>query len=94
MRLATAIFGLVAVGAISQLYFGNVDLCGDVSGWWIGAVFILPLVFVGLCTWSATAVDSDAEKSAWATVAGLLTLVYIYGAAYTIINAGGITLRC
>ncbi|MEA2023843.1 MAG: hypothetical protein U9N79_06055 [Actinomycetota bacterium] len=94
LRLATAILGLVAVGAISELFFGNVDLCGGVSGWWIGAVFISPLIFVGMCTWCATVVRGETEKSTWATVAGLLMLLYFYGVAHTVISAGGITAWC
>ncbi len=94
LRLATAIFGVVAVGAVSKLFFGNVDLCGGVSGWWIGAVFVSPLIFVGMCTWCATVARREAEKSTWATVAGLLMLLYFYGVAHTIISAGGITAWC
>ena len=94
LRLVTALLGVVAVGAVSQLFFGNVDLCGGVSGWWIGVVFASPLIFAGMCTWCATVAMSDAEKSTWATVAGLLMLLYFYGVAHTIIMAGGITAWC
>ena len=94
LRLATAIFGVVAVGATSQLFFGNIDICGGASGWWIGAVFISPLVFVGMCTGCATVASSDAEKGTWATVGGLLMLLYFYGAAATIINSGWISAWC
>ena len=47
-----------------------------------------------MCTWCATVARIDAEKSTWATVAGLLMLLYFYGVVNTLIMAGGITAWC
>jgi hypothetical protein len=90
LRLATAILGVVAIGAIVQLFSGRVDICGETSGWWIGAVFISPLVWVGLCAWCATVARSDAERSIWVTVAGFLMLLYVFGASATLVRGGAL----
>jgi hypothetical protein len=92
--MVTAIVGIAAVGATSVLFFGSVDICGESSGWWIGALFITPLVFVGLCSWCATIAQSETEKSLWATLGGLSTLLYIYAAAGTLMSGGLQTLGC
>lgn len=94
LRLATAIVGVVAVAAMFELFFGNVDICGGASGWWIGALFITPLVFVGMCSWCATAAVNEIEKSTWATIGGLLALLYIYAAAGTLMSGELGTLWC
>jgi hypothetical protein len=90
LRLATAVFGVVAVAATSQLLSLRVDICGDTSGWWIGAVFISPLVFVGLCTVCATVATNHAEKATWVTVAGFLMLLYVFGASATLVGSGAL----
>ena len=90
LRLATAMFGVVAVVAISQLLFLRIDICGDTSAWWIGLAFISPLVFLGLCAACATVARSDAGKGVWVTVAGFLLLMYIYGASATLVNGGAL----
>ncbi len=94
LRLVTATVGIAAVGATSVLFFGNVDICGESSGWWIGALFISPLVFVGLCSWCATIAQNEAEKSTWATLGGLSMLMYVYAAAMTLMSGGLQTLWC
>ena len=94
LRLATVIVGIVAVGATFELFFGNVDICGESPGWWIGALFISPLVFVGLCSWCATIAVNEVEKSTWATLGGLLALLYIYAAAGTLMSGELGTLWC
>ncbi len=94
LRLVTATVGIAAVGATSVLFFGNVDICGESSGWWIGALFISPLVFVGLCSWCATIAQNEAEKSTWAMLGGLSMLMYVYAAAMTLMSGGLQTLWC
>lgn len=94
LRLAAVLFGVVALGALYELFLGNVDICGGSSGWWIGAVFISPLIFVGLCTACATIAWNEAEKATWGMVAGLLALLYIYGTAATLMSGTLGTLWC
>lgn len=88
LRIANAMLGVVAVAATFQLVFLRVDICGDTSGWWIGVVFISPLVFVGLGAVCATVARGDAERGAWLTVASLLMLLYIFGASATLVAGG------
>lgn len=69
LRLVSAVVGVAAVAATAALFLGKIDICSGLSGWWIGIVFVTPLLFTGLCTWCASVVPSDAEKSAWVAVA-------------------------
>jgi hypothetical protein len=94
LRRATVIAGIVAVGATFELFFGNVDICGESSEWWIGALFISPLVFVGMCSWCATSAVNEVEKSTWATLGGLQALLYMYAAAGTLMSGELNTLWC
>lgn len=94
LRIVAAIVGMVAVGATSVLFFGNVDICGESSGWWIGALFISPLVFVGLCSWCATIAQNEAEKSTWAMLGGLSALLYLYAAVGTLMSGELQSLWC
>jgi hypothetical protein len=89
-RVATALFGVVAAVSVFQLVFLRIDICGDVSGWWVATVSISPLVFVGLCAVCATVTRSDAEKGSRVTVASLLMLLYIYGASATLVGGGAL----
>jgi hypothetical protein len=94
LRFAGVVSGVVAVGALYELFFGNVDICGGSSGWWLGALFISPPVFVALCIACSTTADNEAEKATWATVGGLVALAYIYGATGTLMSGGVSTLWC
>jgi hypothetical protein len=86
--------GVVTVRAIYKLFFGNVDICDGRSGWWLGALFTSPLVFVGFCMACATSAGTEAEKATYGVVGALLALLYIYGAAGTLMSGTLNTLWC
>jgi hypothetical protein len=94
LRLAAAVSGIVAVGAIYELFFGNVDICGGSPAWWLGGLFISPPVFVGLSMACSTIADNAAEKATWGVVGALLALAYIYGATGTLMSGSLSTLWC
>jgi hypothetical protein len=86
LRLTTVIVGIAAFASMFELFFGNVDICGDSPGWWIAALFIMPLVFVGLCAWCSTSAVNEIEKGTWAAIGSLMALLYIYAAAGTLMS--------
>ena len=94
LRMAAAVSGIVAFGAIFQLFFGNVDICGESPAWWLGTLFISPLIFVGLCMACSTIADNAAEKATWGLVGALVALLYIYGATGTFMSGSLNTLWC
>ena len=94
LRLVSAVVGVAAVAATAALFLGKIDICGGLPGWWIGVVFITPLVFVGLCSWCASVVPSDVEKGAWVAVAALLMLLYLPAAAVAFVSGGGAISGC
>jgi len=79
--VVTVIFGVVAVGATAELFFANVDICGESHGWWLAGIFLSPLIFVGLCAWCAEVAKSAAEQGVRSVVATFLMLPYICGVA-------------
>lgn len=94
LRLATVIVGIAAFASMFELFFGNVDICGGSPGWWIGALFVTPLVFVGLCAWCSTSAVNEIEKGTWAAIGSLMALFYIYASAGTLMSGELGTLWC
>ena len=94
LRVLTVGIGLVATGATAQLFFHNIEICAGLPGWWLAGVFLTPLVFVGLCSWCATAASTIVEQSAWLGAAAIIMLLHIYGTAAALLTGGMLTNWC
>ena len=94
VRGAALIAVAAAVAVTYAVWSGRVDTCAAGANWWLAAVTVAPLVFIGLATWCAVLASSRREMAAWMIAILVAVLAYVPSAFVTLIGEGLASASC
>lgn len=94
VRGAAVAAAAVAIIVTYAVWSGRVDTCAAGANWWLAAVTVAPLVFIGLATWCAVLAPSRGEMTGWMVAILVAVLVYVPSTFITLIGEGLSSASC